>query len=133
MITKQQADEIYFYLLAQGKPVKRDVIARDLGFNEVKIRQARLWLMQNRNIAIVSDWQNGFYIASKSIHFDEDIRRRSRTAYTELRQVRLMRREQQRLREAEGVEVPENQLNLAVLEQAEQMLLEFSEVLPQIN
>lgn len=111
MLTSEQLDSVINYLSANGR-VKRDDIARDLQLHPVKIRQARKECLTQRDIYIVSDYNEGFAIAKESKDFDESIRRLKRMGVTLLQEVRELQRGQSKFRIAEGIETPENQLAL---------------------
>lgn len=135
-ITEPQALRLWDYLKSLTKPVSRDNLARALQFHQVKVRQAREWLLEHKSVFIVSNWkqgsEGGMFIAGKSTDFDKEINYISTSGVTLLQKALKYKKEQKRLRELEGIETPENQLPLSAEEQslfqeAEQLVMLFGE------
>jgi len=81
MITQEQTQAVLNKLRKLKVPVKRDVLARLLYMNPVKIRQAADELIK-KGIPMVTDYSKGFRIAKTADEFDEEIRRTERMALT---------------------------------------------------
>lgn len=90
MITIEQKNAVRAKLIKLKVLVKRDLLARLMFMNPVKIRQAADALLKD-GVPCVTDYKQGFRIAKHADEFDEEIRRTERMAKTLLRKVKRLK------------------------------------------